>query len=362
MTETGPAAAVRPLLLTLWQRQPGYRHITLLTHQLAMLLEAGLSLTRALETLSGPQTPWPQQQLLHGMIRHIASGQSFASTLSHYGSHFDRLYISLVSAGEHSGTLAETLTRVAVIRDQHSTLTSQLHKALIYPACVLVTTLALLIVMLTTVVPAFEGLFASVNQPLPGLTRMVISLAHHVPAMGIASSGIVTLGMGLYHYLPQRSPAWRRHRDQWRLKGPVIGHVRNLAILSRSCRVLSQTLGAGLPLTQSLQLAGDACDNVIWEARYKRVYQRISRGSSLKLALGNDFPLLLIQLASAGEAAGTLTEIFDQAARFYADKLASASAHLNRLLEPVLLLGISGVVGVIVMAMYLPLFQLGAAL
>lgn len=338
--------------------------IVLFTRQLATMLRAGVPLLLALDLIAeGVDRPLMRQRVRE-LKQHIEAGNSLASSLHTQPQHFDDLYCSLIDAGEQAGALETLLERVATYTEKTRQLKARVKKAMTYPIAVLVVALIVSAILLVKVVPQFELLFAGIDAPLPALTRTVISLSEGLQRHGI--SGLISLvaGTWAFRYARRHSPRFRDGLERRLLSAPLIGPVLTKAAVARYARTLSTTFAAGVPLIQALSAVARAAGNEVFRQGIQDIRQTVSTGLPLSAAMRNSglFPAMAIQMTAIGEESGTLDVMLEKVASHYEEEVDARVDNLTRLLEPVIMVVLGTLVGGLVVAMYLPIFQLGAAI
>ncbi|MDO8954448.1 MAG: type II secretion system F family protein [Gammaproteobacteria bacterium] len=339
-----------------------YKEVTYFTRQLAIMLKAGLSLSKALDVMLSANGPL--QTMLIRLKKDIEQGKTVAESLQKFPKQFDALFCNMVKIGEVAGILERVLLSLAEYREKVQSLQSALFKALSYPVMVLIIAFIITLGLLIFIVPQFQNLFAQFNAPLPAFTQLVIDLSQGLKnRAGI----LLLLGIGMvlgFMLLKRQSESFRRQLDTMLLNLPVVGKCIQMAIIIRMARTLSLMLLAGLPLTQSLQLLSEACANRHYKIAMTKCGRFIKNGQAFYKALqeSGPFPLLFIQMIQVGEESGTLEAMLDKAAELYQDELDNKVAILKELLEPVMMTILGLIVGGLVIAMYLPVFNLGGVM
>lgn len=342
------------------------------TRQLRVLLQAGLPLLAGLELMATGRPPRATEALLRSLKRQIMAGRALHAALRGHA-HIPRTYVHTIAAGEASGTLPHVLQRLADQLESRQTLKRQLRAALSYPLVVLLVALAVVVVMMIWVVPAFESMFASLGGELPAATRWVIALSRSMVSDG--SSVLVWIGLtGLAAWVVWRHPVARAGGLDllWRL--PVWGALHRLACQARWTRTLATLNAAGLPLTDALGHLQGTCGHPRFDAATRHVRRALVNGQSLASALARFGPQrprprepelfsgMMLQMTYIGEESGSLDTLLERAAQQLEQDVAQRVAALSRLLEPSLMVILGGMVGGLVIALYLPLFQLGQRL
>jgi type IV pilus assembly protein PilC len=337
--------------------------ITLLTRQLATLLKAGIPLLQALDIISEGFDNATLRELLQGLQQSIAAGTSLADALRKHPRCFDELYCNLVAAGEQAGALETLLERVAIHREKSEQLKARIKKAMTYPITVLIVASLVTGVLLVHVVPQFQSLFAGVDGKLPGFTLQVIALSEFMQRAwwGVAL-GLLAAGFGLrhaYHALP----AFQLWLDAGLLKAPVAGKLLRKSAVARYARTLSTTFAAGVPLVQALDSVAGAAGSGPFRQAIEHMRHDVSTGMQLNqsMAVSGLFPGMAIQMTAIGEESGTLDRMLEKVANQYEADVDTLVDHLTSLMEPLIMVVLGGIVGALVIAMYLPVFQLGSA-
>ena len=337
--------------------------ITQLTRQLATLLKAGIPLLQALDIISEGFDNATLRELLQGLQQSIAAGTSLADALRKHPRCFDELYCNLVAAGEQAGALETLLERVAIHREKSEQLKARIKKAMTYPITVLIVASLVTGVLLVHVVPQFQSLFAGVDGKLPGFTLQVIALSEFMQRAwwGVAL-GLLAAGFGLrhaYHALP----AFQLWLDAGLLKVPVAGKLLRKSAVARYARTLSTTFAAGVPLVQALDSVAGATGSGPFRQAIEHMRHDVSTGMQLNqsMAVSGLFPGMAIQMTAIGEESGTLDRMLEKVANQYEADVDTLVDHLTSLMEPLIMVVLGGIVGALVIAMYLPVFQLGSA-
>lgn len=337
--------------------------ITLLTRQLATLLRAGIPLLQAFDIISEGFDNRLVRALVLGLKQEIASGSSLAGALRKQPRHFDPLYCNLVAAGEQSGALETLLERAAVHREKGEQLRAKIKKAMTYPVAVLVVASVVTGVLLIHVVPQFQHLFAGVDSKLPSFTLQVIALSEFMQhAWWMMALGLVGAGMGLRKTY-QTCPDFRHWTDAGLLKMPLTGKLLKNSAVARYARTLSTTFAAGVPLVQALDSVAGAAGNEPFKQAIEHMRHDVSTGMQLNQSMASSglFPGMAIQMTAIGEESGTLDHMLDKVASHYETEVDNQVDTFTSLMEPLIMVVLGGIVGALVIAMYLPVFQLGSA-
>ena len=334
--------------------------IAAMTRQCATLLQAGLSLVPALQLLQRSAGTQPLAAVLQKVQQDVEGGMPFSQALALHPEVFSPLYTSMVYAGETAGILDTMLERLAHTLEKNEALRARVRSALTYPCTVIVIALAVLLLMLVFVVPVFEDVFKSFGAALPWSTQLVLALSRAV------SEGLVwlILLLPLLLWVMRRQwqkPAWQRLWQRRVLAMPGIGPMVQTAVLARWAHTLSALLAAGVPLAEALPVAGQASAHPIYARINEHLQRRVAQGGRLSQGMAHSgrFPDMLVQLCATGEDTGTLDTLLDRAAHLMSEELDAQVQTLSSLVEPLIIVVLGGAIGVILMAMYLPIFRLG---
>jgi type IV pilus assembly protein PilC len=335
------------------------KDITYFARQLLIMQKAGLPLLKALQTLS--VTSGPLEMIIAVIKKDIERGKTLSDSLRKFPKQFDRLFCNLIEVGEAAGILDQVLQNLVEYREKSQGLKSALFKALSYPIIVLLVALGISIGLLLFIVPQFQTLFTEFNAPLPLLTQTVIHVSNALKQNGLwIMAGIVGAGAaGML--LKKQSETFKQIWDKALLSLPVFGKLIQKALLIKISRTLSLMLNAGMPLSQALRLLTKHFENRAYKFAMTKCFHSIKNGQAFHQALShsNYFPILLIQMVQVGEESGTLDSMLSKAADIYQEELDYAVSILKELLEPVLMTVLGIIVGGLVIAMYLPVFNLG---
>lgn len=335
--------------------------LAIFTQQLSSLLVAGLPLVQCLEALQD-QTEDPYFRVVIRDVRtDISSGNSFSSAVKKFPKSFPNLFISMVEAGEASGGLAEILGKVAGYFESTVRLTKKVKSAMTYPIAVIGLAIALVNVLLIFVIPVFAAMFSDFGAKLPAPTQFLIDLSdflkHWWWAIGI---GI----FGIYKFLSTytKTPAGRRQKDQFLVRAPIFGNLIHKIALSRFCRTYATLIRSGVPILRTLEIVSSASGKVQIEDACSEIAKHVSQGGQVSevLAANTFFPPMMKHMVKAGESTGNVDGMMTKIADFYDVECEATIGALTSLIEPLLIVFLGVVVGGIVMAMFLPIFQLGA--
>ncbi|MFO6418876.1 type II secretion system F family protein [Hylemonella sp. W303a] len=337
------------------------KDIAVFTRQFAAMTKAGVPLLRGFDIVARGQANASLTTLLLGIRADVEAGTSLSTAFGRHPRHFDRLYCSLVEAGETAGVLDTMLERLALHLEKGLALRSRIRAALMYPAVVVATALLVVSVIMVLVIPAFHEVFRSFGADLPAPTLLLMGMSEFMARWWpVLLTLLVTCVCAAAHGL-RRQPALQAWRDRAMLAAPILGPLIEKACLARWTRTLATLHGAGVPLGQALAAVRGAAGNRVYDAATDFVQREIALGTSLALAMERSgaFPALALQMCSIGEESGAIDAMLNKVADFYEAEVGDLLTGLSSLLEPLIILVLGLVIGGIVIALYLPIFQLG---
>ncbi|MDJ0795202.1 MAG: type II secretion system F family protein [Woeseiaceae bacterium] len=336
--------------------------IAIFSRQLATMLAAGIPLVQAFEIVGNGHENEAMQKLILGIKADVEGGSSLAEALAKQPLYFDDLFINLVEAGEQAGALETLLDKIATYKEKTEAIKKKIKKALTYPAAVLVVAFIVTTILLIFVIPSFEDLFKGFGADLPTFTRMVIDLSVFVRTQGWYIAFVIGAAAGAFFYFKKRSRKMRHFLDRLMLKIPVIGPIMQKASIARYARTLSTMFAAGVPLVEAMESVAGATGNIVYEEAVLTMRDEVATGQRLQQAMENTelFPNMVIQMIAVGEESGSLDDMSAKVADFYEEDVDNAVDNLSSLLEPLIMAVLGVLVGGLVVAMYLPIFKLGA--
>lgn len=336
--------------------------IAVFSRQLATMLAAGIPLVQAFEIVGNGHDKPAMQKLILDIKTDVEGGTSLHESLAKHPLHFDDLYVNLVEAGEQAGALEALLDKVATYKEKTEALKKKVKKALFYPTAVLVVAVIVTIILLIFVIPQFEALFKGFGADLPAFTQMVINLSRFVQDKGIFIAMVIGGAGYAFVYFKKRSKRMREILDRMVLKFPIIGPILTKAAIARYARTLSTMFAAGVPLVEALESVAGATGNIVFENAVMKMKDEVATGQRLQRAMENTglFPNMVIQMIAVGEESGSLDEMSGKVATFYEAEVDNAVDAMSSLLEPLIMAILGVLVGSLVIAMYLPIFKLGA--
>ncbi|BCG23034.1 type II secretion system protein F [Pseudomonas tohonis] len=336
--------------------------IALFTRQMATMMKAGVPLLQSFDIIGEGVENQNMRKLVDEVKQEVAAGNSFANSLRKKPLYFDELYCNLVDAGEQSGALENLLDRVATYKEKTESLKAKIKKAMTYPIAVILVALIVSAILLIKVVPQFQSVFSGFGAELPAFTMMVIHLSEFLQTWWF----VVLLGMfgtafGLRE-LHRRSKKFRDNVDRGVLKLPIVGDILYKSAVARYARTLSTTFAAGVPLVDALDSVSGATGNVVFKDAVTKIKQDVSTGMQLNFSMRTTgvFPSMAIQMTAIGEESGALDTMLDKVASFYEEEVDNAVDNLTTLMEPLIMAVLGVLVGGLIIAMYLPIFQLGS--
>jgi len=336
--------------------------LAMFSRQLATMMSAGVPLVQAFDIVGrGHENPSMQEMLL-AIKKDIESGTSMALALRKYPLYFDDLVCNLVAAGEQAGVLDVLLDKIATYKEKTESIKGKIKKAMFYPLAVIAVAVIVSAVLLIFVIPQFKDLFSSFGADLPAFTLMVIGLSDMLQQWWWAVIiGLGTLSYSLA-YVFKRSRRFREAVDRAVIKIPVIGPILHKAALARFARTLSTMFAAGVPLVEALDSVSGATGNILYRNAVLKMREEVATGQSLQLSMRQQelFPHMVIQMTAIGEESGSLDDMLAKVADFYEEQVDNAVDSLSSLLEPMIMVVIGGLVGSLIIAMYLPIFKLAA--
>lgn len=338
--------------------------IAVFARQLTTMMRAGVPMIQAFEIVGrGHENP-NMQDLILALKADVEGGINLADALERHPLYFDDLFVQLVRAGEQSGALENLLEKVATYKEKNEALKGKIKKAMFYPIAVVVVAMIVSAILLIFVVPQFKEVFASFGAELPAFTQMVINMSEWLQANWYIALFII-VGSG-YAFLEanRRSREFHRFLDRVVLKFPIVGPILVQATIARFASTMATMFAAGVPLVEAMDSVAGASGNVIYAEAIMKMKDDIAAGTQLQTSMrthGSDlFPNMVIQMVSIGEESGQLDNMLNKVAEFYEELVDNAIDGLTSLLEPLIMAFLGVVVGGLVVAMYLPIFKLGA--
>jgi type IV pilus assembly protein PilC len=337
------------------------KDLAIFTRQLATMMKAGVPLLQAFDIVGRGNANGSVTKLLADIRADVETGTSLSAAFRKFPMYFDNLYCNLVEAGEAAGILEELLDRLAVYMEKTEAIKSKIKSALMYPISVIVVAFVVVAVIMIFVIPAFKQTFSAFGADLPAPTLLVIAMSE----IFVAYWWLIFGGVGgtIYFFLQ----AWKRNEkvqvfmDRLLLKVPIFGVLIEKSCIARWTRTLATMFAAGVPLVEALDSVGGASGNSVYARATEKIQQEVSTGTSLTAAMGNAnlFPTMVLQMCAIGEESGSIDHMLGKAADFYEAEVDDMVEGLSSLMEPVIIVFLGGLIGGIVISMYLPIFKLG---
>ena len=338
------------------------KDITLFTRQLATMMKAGVPLLQSFDIVGKGHSNPSVAKLIQDIRTDIETGSSLNQAFRKFPLYFDNLFCNLVAAGEQAGILEDLLTRLAIYKEKTQAIKGKIKSALFYPISILVVAFVVTSVIMIWVVPAFKDVFKSFGADLPAPTLFVMAISDFFVSYWYIIFGGLFSGLYLFFQSWRRSQKVQRFMDRILLQAPIFGAVIRKATIARWTRTLATMFAAGVPLVESLDSVGGASGNTVYMDATKKIQTEVSTGTSLTAAMqnANVFPNMVTQMVSIGEESGALDQMLGKVADFYEAEVDEAVASLASLMEPLIMAILGVLIGGLVIAMYLPIFKLGA--
>ena len=337
--------------------------IAFFTRQLSTMMSAGVPLVQAIDIIGRGHANPRMRDMVLGIKADVESGNNLADSLGKQPLYFDHLYTNLVRAGEQSGTLETLLDRIATYKEKTEAIKKKIKKAMFYPAAVLIVAFIVTAILLIFVIPEFQSLFQGAGASLPAFTQMVINLSKSVRHEGWLYLLVIIAIIVGFVAVHKRSARFRELVDRLILRLPIIGMILNKACIARFTRTLSTMFAAGVNLVDALGSVAGATGNIIYEKATLKIRDQVSTGQQLNLAMAQAgiFPHTVVQMIAIGEEAGSIDTMASKVADFYEEEVDNAVDAMSSLMEPMIMVILGILIGGLVVAMYLPIFNLGNA-
>jgi type IV pilus assembly protein PilC len=338
------------------------KDITLFTRQLATMMKAGVPLLQAFDIVGKGHSNPAVAKLLGDIKADVETGSSLSTSFRKYPLYFDNLFCNLVGAGEQAGILDTLLDRLATYKEKIMAIKGKVKSALVYPTSIIVVAFIIVVIIMIFVIPAFKTLFSGFGADLPGPTLVVMAISDFFVSYWWAIFASIGGGLWFFFYTWKRSEKMQSTMDRLMLKLPVIGDVIRKATIARFSRTLSTMFSAGVPLVEALDSVAGAAGNRVYYDATKRIQSEISTGTSLTVAMQNSdvFPNMVLQMTAIGEESGALDSMLSKVADFFEAEVDDAVDAMSSLMEPVIMVVLGTIIGGLVVAMYMPIFKMGA--
>lgn len=335
--------------------------LTVFTRQLSTMMKAGLPLMQAFDIVAKGHSNASMTKLLMGVRSDVEQGTSLSESFAKHPKYFDKFYCNLVAAGEAGGVLEALLDKLATYKEKTQSIKKKVKSALTYPISIIVVAVVLVIVMMMFVLPEFKKVYDSMGAKLPPLTEFMMTISDAFVDHGwIIILILIGAVVGLIQ-LHRHSPKFQKKVDAWMLKLPIFGNIVQKATIARWSRTTATLFTAGVPLVEALDSVAGASGNILYEEATHEIRNKVNQGISLTSAMqaAQIFPNMVIQMASIGEESGALDDMLNKVAEFYEEEVDTAVDMLSSLMEPVIMIVLGVIIGTILVAMYLPLFNIG---
>lgn len=335
--------------------------ICVVSRQIATMLGAGVTLIQTIDMIAQGHAKASMRKMLTSIGNDVKAGNPLSKALRKHPEHFEDLYCDLVETGEQSGALETIYDRIATYKEKAEALKSKIKKAMFYPIAVLVVAFIVTTILLVFVVPQFEEIFSSFGAELPAFTQLVLAISKFVQDYGLYIAAAVAIGAVLFRRSYKASKDLRDSLDKKILKIPVIGEILKKASIARFTRTLSTTFAAGVPLIGALESAAGAAGNAVFRDAILYIRKEVAGGMPMHTAMRatNVFPDMVTQMIAIGEESGAVDEMLSKIATIYEREVDDMVDGLTSLLEPMIMAVLGVVIGGLIVAMYLPIFQMG---
>ena len=336
------------------------KELIIFTKQLSTMIASGVPLNQTMHILARQQTNRRFMKIIDAVKNGIEQGQKFSDSLEQHKTAFDTLYVAMARAGEESGRLSDILMKLVVYVEKSAKMKSQIKSAMMYPMVILAVAILVVSGLLIFVVPAFAGQFKGAGRALPALTQAVMDLSDFlVERWYVLFGGLFVIGIALSKWL--ETPKGRELFHRFALKAPIVGDLVRKVAVGRLCSTLSSMLSSGVNIIQALSICAASAGNVVVEKIIISARSRVEQGQLLSVPLSESplFPIMVISMMEVGERAGKMDEMLTKVSEFYEEEVDLAVKNMLAMIEPLMIVFIGAIVGVLVIAMYLPILDLG---
>lgn len=335
--------------------------ISIFARQLATMMDSGVPLVQSFEIIGNGHENKGMSDLLLAVKNDIEGGTTLSEALAKHPLQFDELFCNLVKAGEHAGILDSILDKIATYKEKTEAIKAKIKKAMTYPIAIMVVAFIITVILLIFVIPQFEQLFSGFGADLPAMTKFVVKLSEWMQAYWWMLFGIIGIGIKVILEAKKRSKVFNIFLDKYLLKAPVIGSILHKGAIARYARTLSTMFAAGVPLVEAMDSVSGAVGNFVYREAVLKMRDEVSTGTQINVAMkqANLFPHMVVQMTAIGEEAGSVDTMLAKVADFYEAEVDDSVDNLTALLEPLIMAFLGVVIGGLVIAMYLPIFQMG---
>lgn len=337
------------------------KDIAIFARQLATMMSSGVPLVQAFDIIGRGHENQGMRDLLLAIKTDVEGGSNLSDALGKHPFHFDELFVNLVQAGEHAGILDNVLDKIATYKEKTESIKAKIKKAMFYPTAVLVVAFLITAILMIFVVPEFAKLFTGFGADLPAITKFVVNLSEIFQSYWWLIFGVIIGTIVAVMQAKKRSRKFNHFLDRVLLKVPIVGMILNKAAIARFSRTLSTMFAAGVPLVEAMTSVAGAVGNVVYGEATLKMRDEVATGTQLNISMqkSNLFPNMVVQMTAIGEEAGSVDSMLGKVADFYEEEVDNAVDSLSSLLEPFIMVILGTLVGGLVVAMYMPIFQMG---
>lgn len=335
--------------------------ISIFARQLATMMDSGVPLVQSFEIIGKGHENKGMSDLLFAVKNDIEGGTTLSEALAKHPLQFDELFCNLVQAGEHAGILDSILDKIATYKEKTEAIKKKIKKAMTYPIAIMVVAFVITVILLIFVIPQFEQLFAGFGADLPAMTKFVVAMSKWMQEWWWAVLIVIFGTVKTASEAKKRSKAFNIFLDKYLLKAPILGMILHKAAIARFARTLSTMFAAGVPLVEAMDSVSGAVGNVVYKEAVIKMRDEVSTGTQINVAMkaANLFPHMVVQMVAIGEEAGSVDSMLAKVADFYEAEVDDSVDNMTALLEPIIMAFLGVVIGGLVIAMYLPIFQMG---
>ena len=336
--------------------------LVVMVRQLSTMINAGVPIVQSFELLISATSGAGMKKLLKGILQHLQEGESLSQAMAHFPKYFDRLFVSLIAAGEQGGILDTILLRLAEYREKTLALNKKVKSAMFYPAAIITVMVVVVIILMIFVIPVFSQLFSSFGATLPLLTQVVVNLSDWMKSHWYIVVLVPITAVWLFVYAYKHNLPFKTVIDRFSLKIPVLGDILLKGAVARFMRTLSTMQAAGVPIMEALGTLSKVSGNVIIERSVLAARDDVASGGRITTRLKSDgvFPIMATQMLAIGEETGAIETMSSKVADFYEADVEESVDRLSTLMEPMIMVVLGIIVGTLVVAMYMPIFKMGA--
>jgi type IV pilus assembly protein PilC len=338
------------------------KDISIATRQLATMLSAGIPIASSYAAIAKGSDHEKIQEVFKEIQTEVEAGTNLSLALNRYPRLFDDLYTNLVAVGERSGNLDNLMEKIASYMENHEEIKAKIKGAMFYPAAVIAVAFIVTTLLLLFVIPQFEDLFSSFGASLPALTAALIAISRGFRDHFLSIFGAIIGSIVFIVFTYRRSEKMQRGVDRLSLRMPIFGEILRKAAVSRYARTLATMFGSGVPLVESLNSVAGATGNSLYSDACSNIREAVSTGRSLSASMADRglFPAMVIQMTTTGEESGAIEDMLNKVADFYEREVREAVDNMSKLIEPLLMVVLGGIVGTLVIGMYLPIFKMAS--